>query len=182
MTESTEDTDGGPRIQIALIAAALIIVAQVAVGFAVYYALPDWPTRGQFGDVFGAANALFSGLAFAGLIYTVFLQREELALQRKELQLTREELKRSADAQEASMASMNAQADAAHRSASLATINFLLAHYQAELRPMLGQVMMDIDPRRRRLDDLLERQSHLLGKVEAMYVEILNEGNVNGGA
>jgi hypothetical protein len=49
--------------------------------------------RGQFGDKFGAVNALFSGLAFAGLIFTIILQKNELALQRKELSLTHEELK-----------------------------------------------------------------------------------------
>ena len=29
-----------------------------------------WTNRGQFGDMFGAVNALFSGLAFAGIIFT----------------------------------------------------------------------------------------------------------------
>jgi hypothetical protein len=33
---------------------------------------------GQFGDLFGAVNALFSGLAFAGLIVAITLQRKEL--------------------------------------------------------------------------------------------------------
>lgn len=47
---------------------------------------------GSFGDMFGAVNALFSGLAFAALIYTVNLQRTELRLQRNELTLTRAEL------------------------------------------------------------------------------------------
>lgn len=46
----------------------------------------DDPTnQGTFGDMFGAVNALFSGLAFAGLIATLLYQREELKLQRKEL-------------------------------------------------------------------------------------------------
>ena len=49
--------------------------------------------RGVFGDKFGAVNALFSGLAFAGLIATLLYQKEELKLQREELQQTREELK-----------------------------------------------------------------------------------------
>ena len=48
---------------------------------------------GQFGDQFGALNALFSALAFAGLIYTIFIQKKELELQRDELRLTREEMK-----------------------------------------------------------------------------------------
>lgn len=48
--------------------------------------------RGQFGDKFGAINSLFSGLAFACLVYATFLQRRELALQREELGYTRDEL------------------------------------------------------------------------------------------
>lgn len=30
--------------------------------------------RGQFGDMFGAVNSLFSGLALCGVVYTIFLQ------------------------------------------------------------------------------------------------------------
>lgn len=45
--------------------------------------------RGTFGDMFGAVNALFSGLAFGGIILTIYMQRDELALQRKELEETR---------------------------------------------------------------------------------------------
>ena len=48
--------------------------------------------RGTFGDMFGAVNALFSGLAFAGLIVTLLYQKEELQLQREELAETRKEL------------------------------------------------------------------------------------------
>lgn len=47
---------------------------------------------GTFGDQFGAANALFSGLAFAGLIVTILLQRKDLRLQRKDLKMQRKEL------------------------------------------------------------------------------------------
>lgn len=53
----------------------------------------DEPTnQGTFGDMFGAVNALFSGLAFAGLIVTLLYQKEELKLQREELRETRNEL------------------------------------------------------------------------------------------
>ena len=60
-----------------------------------YLFLPDWEVRGQFGDLFGSINALFSGLAFVGLIYAILLQQNELSLQRKELQLQREEMQKS---------------------------------------------------------------------------------------
>ena len=49
--------------------------------------------RGTFGDQFGFVNTLFSGLAFAGLIYTIKLQKNELALQRQELADNRKEMK-----------------------------------------------------------------------------------------
>lgn len=62
--------------------------------------------RGQFGDMFGAVNALFSAAAFAVLIYSMWLQRTELRLQREELQETRAELTRSADAQEEARAAL----------------------------------------------------------------------------
>lgn len=64
-------------------------------------------TIGVFGDSFGAINALFSGLASAGVIWAILLQRQELQIQRQELilqreemQLTRAELEKSASAHE----------------------------------------------------------------------------------
>jgi len=45
--------------------------------------------RGTFGDMFGASNALFSGLAFAGVAYAIMLQRAEVAISREELERSR---------------------------------------------------------------------------------------------
>jgi hypothetical protein len=74
----------------------LFIVLVLALWFAAWggtvFFFDDWEKRGQFGDLFGSVNALFSGLAFAGVIYAIFLQRQELALQREELKLQREEM------------------------------------------------------------------------------------------
>lgn len=47
--------------------------------------ISDETSRGVFGDKFGAVNSLFSGLAFAGIIFTILLQRRELSLQRSEI-------------------------------------------------------------------------------------------------
>ncbi len=76
----------------------ILLFAFVVVLFALsWWFLPKYISnseeRGQFGDQFGSVNALFSGLAFAGLIFTIFLQKKELAYQREELTQTREELK-----------------------------------------------------------------------------------------
>lgn len=60
--------------------------------FSLVFFVDDKDLRGTFGDQFGAVNALFSGLAFAGLIYTIILQRRDLELQRNDLALQRQEL------------------------------------------------------------------------------------------
>ena len=72
----------------------LVLVVWAAYAFIVVQAasLSDWQTRGQFGDAFGALNALFSGMAFAAFVVALMLQRQELGLQRRELQLQREEM------------------------------------------------------------------------------------------
>ncbi len=44
--------------------------------------------RGTFGDMFGAINSLFSGIAMAGVIIAIIMQRQELELQREELMRT----------------------------------------------------------------------------------------------
>lgn len=73
----------------------LIIVPIVIFGlwYLTYILLKDCDTRGTFGDMFGSVNALFSGLALAGIILTILLQRNELKLQREELKETRKEFK-----------------------------------------------------------------------------------------
>lgn len=73
--------------------------------------------RPSFGDLFTALAALFSGLAFAGVIYALRLQMRELALQREELQATRDELARSATAQEATQTGVENQVRVAALSA-----------------------------------------------------------------
>jgi len=65
------------HLKIASIVAVAIIAIQAVVASAVYCLLPDWATRGQFGDVFGVVNASFSGLAFAGIVYSMLVQRAE---------------------------------------------------------------------------------------------------------
>ncbi len=78
--------------------------------------------RGAFGDMFGAVNSLFSGLAFAGVIWTILLQREELRLQRREMTTTRKEFAGQKEALEAQVISMQR---ATYDSAFFARLNLL---------------------------------------------------------
>ncbi|PWN71347.1 hypothetical protein C1631_001620 [Chryseobacterium phosphatilyticum] len=45
----------------------------------------EYDDRGTFGDMFGFANAMFTGLSVIGLLVTILLQRKDLNIQREEL-------------------------------------------------------------------------------------------------
>ncbi len=51
--------------------------------------------RGTHGDMFGAVNAIFSGLAFAGIIISLYLQRIDLKNQMEQLELNYEEVQQT---------------------------------------------------------------------------------------
>lgn len=54
--------------------------------------------RGVYGDMFGAVNSVFSGFAFAGVVYAIVLQRYEVAISREELRRTKEIMESQAGA------------------------------------------------------------------------------------
>ena len=65
--------------------------------------------RGARGDAFGGVSALFSGLAFSGVIVAILMQRQELALQRMELRQTRDELRGQRQALEQQLRALDQQ-------------------------------------------------------------------------
>ena len=79
-------------------------------------------------------NALYSGLALAGVVLTLFMQHNELSLQRKELALTRAELSRTAEAQERSQTALARQARANERAAEIAGLVAVVDHYAIRVR------------------------------------------------
>ena len=115
-----------PSIKGALLLVAAVVILWAATPFAVslFFKLPT--EAGAFGDLFGSINALFSGLAFVGLVYAILLQRRELELQRLELQATREEMKL---ARTEAARSASAQEGAARVSA----ITTLLEHHRSQI-------------------------------------------------
>jgi hypothetical protein len=84
------------------VSVTIVSVLLVLTGY--YFAVENFiktsTDRGLFGDTFGGVTALFSGLAFAGMIFAIILQSRELKLQRVELKLTREEYEASRKVQE----------------------------------------------------------------------------------
>ena len=77
----------------------IVIIVCVAYFLLFYFVVPvNMEKRGQFGDMFGFIGALFSGLAFAGLIVTMLQQREDLQNQKDEIILQRKDLEAQTEA------------------------------------------------------------------------------------
>lgn len=121
-------TDKSPRKLWLFAAVCGVVLIQVVYVRLVFRWLPHMDVRGQLGDIFGGVNALFTGLAFAGVIYTILLQRRELELQRKELELTRGELRSSAEAQKQQVLRME-------KAAELSAKATLVEIYRTRLKP-----------------------------------------------
>jgi hypothetical protein len=158
--------------RLVLLAVIAIVGIQIVAGLAMLVLIPESDKRGQFGDMFGVVNALFSGLAFAGVIYAVLLQREDLKLQREELTLTRKELQRSAEAQEKSEKALVAQAAASAQSARLSAINYLLEHYDAQLKSFHGMAFTQNDPRLARMRHLEQKRAQLMRLLDEVFETI----------
>lgn len=110
-----------------------VIALWAGTGFLLYDATsetPIWGERGTFGDMFGSINALFSGLAFSGLIFTVLLQRQELQMQRHELRLQREEIVESRKELAGQRMQLEAQSDTFSRQSFESTFFSLLSVMQ----------------------------------------------------
>ncbi len=120
-------TNSMRRWLVALVVATFAL--WIGCGLAAYFVFDSVGDAGALGDAFGAINALFSGLALAGVIVAIIMQGQELRLQREELRLTREELSRQADAHEERLGferEREARTEAAEKRA---------AHPRFEVRP-----------------------------------------------
>jgi hypothetical protein len=92
---------------------AIVAVLIICTGYgAGVHFLSDAEGRGTFGDMFGGLNTAFAGLAFAGIVLAILMQRRELELQRQELELQRQEMRgqREEQALQVLALSLNARA------------------------------------------------------------------------
>jgi len=93
----------------------------------------NWTDRGTVGDMFGAVNALFAGLAFAALLYTIYLQREEIRMNRLEITLNRKELSKSVKAQQQAHNALLEQAAQTHLTAKINAMNTIISYYNSQI-------------------------------------------------
>ena len=71
----------------------LVLFIMFISALCIFKCIDSWDHRGQFGDLFGVVNALFSGLAFAGLIITIRQQHQDLEYQKQAIEQTNLEMK-----------------------------------------------------------------------------------------
>lgn len=96
-----------PATLLALCVLALLI--QLVAGGAIWFIFDSWEQRGLFGDMFGAVNTLFSGLAFAGVVYTIFVQLREQIGARREREESRAALQTQVEGLRQALATQAAQ-------------------------------------------------------------------------
>ncbi|MGK0175535.1 MAG: hypothetical protein ACI9AT_001922 [Ulvibacter sp.] len=111
----------------------LVLIIWILSTVLIIFGLDNWSDRGTFGDLFGAVNALFSGLAFAGLIYTIVLQKQDLKLQRNEIALNRAELKKTAKAQQNSEKALIEQVEQMKVASKLNALKTLIDYYNLQI-------------------------------------------------
>ena len=111
----------------------LVLAIWILSTILIIFGLDNWSDRGTFGDLFGAVNALFSGLAFAGLIYTIVLQKKDLELQRSEIALNRAELKKTAKAQQNSEKALIEQVEQMKVASKLNALKTLIDYYNLQI-------------------------------------------------
>lgn len=111
----------------------LVVIIWIISTILIIFGLDNWSDRGTFGDLFGAINALFSGLAFAGLIYTIVLQKQDLELQRNEISLNREELKKTSKAQQNSEKALIEQVEQMKTASKLNALKTLIDYYNIQI-------------------------------------------------
>ncbi len=81
------------------ILAGVLLFIMLCIPLIVHFSVSSVDVKAMWGDFFGGTlNPLFTLLTFLALIYTIILQRNELALSRNELELTRKEVAKSSEA------------------------------------------------------------------------------------
>jgi len=110
-----------------LLFACIVVISAWIVNL--YYGLTIGTDAGQFGDQFGAANALFSGLALAGLVYAIVMQRFETKVAQETLKTAQDELRNTKQLIDDQKQALDIQNEAAQQQAFESRLFKLLDNY-----------------------------------------------------
>jgi len=167
------------------------IIACILVAYCVgcvTYGVISWKFLGvtnaaAFGDMFGALNAFFAGLAFLGVIWAITLQKDQLALQARELELQRKELElqrneivqnrqelaRAAQAQEQSQAALHAQLSQMKLTARLNLLHDIYPILEQMKHACLRQQPQDVPGHKK----YAEKENRCRQEMERLFDEMM---------
>ena len=116
--------------------------------------------RGLFGDMFGGVNALFSGLATAGVVFALILQR-------KEISIALSGIARNESARQETESLLREHREALLKVTRLASLNILVDHYWREMDRAGGLAMPALH------DKYAKKLRQLEKHLESAYLEAL---------
>ena len=147
-----------------------VLLLWIFSAFVIYLYGDSWSERGTIGDMFGAVNALFSGLAFAALLFTIIMQREEMMLNREEIILNRRSITASSLAQKESQDILIKQVEQMHLSAKMNAIQTLITYYNSEIEHPLNseEVIAKAKAKSKELITMIDR---LIEEIEDSNIE-----------
>ncbi len=124
--------------------------------------ITDIEQRGLHGDSFGSVNSLFTGLAFAALIFTILLQQREIRLQREdlksqmeEMRLSRAEIARQGDLQQKQIALDTASLKMKNLEVKIAEIQISAEQWTPDAR--LKNVKPQFEEVKQQMQQILDR-------------------------
>ena len=153
------------RTRYLVIAAILILILWTTTPIVLYWMYGDLNKMSLFGDSFGSINALFSGLALAAIIFTVYQQHQELSLQREELKLQREEMK-------ASREELAKQAEAQQLSLEASLVQFKITTKEIEVRAIEMESLKIVEYAR---DDYIKKIRSVEKEMEVIIKDFENK-------
>ena len=114
-----------------LVYSVLIGYATIAIayGLVMPWVHGDFEASGQFGDMFGAFNAVVSGIAMLGVVAAILLQREQNRMQAEELHFQRLELEETRKELRGQKEALEAQVGQQQRTSEAALMERLMADY-----------------------------------------------------
>ncbi|MGJ4747709.1 hypothetical protein ACQV5M_15220 [Leptospira sp. SA-E8] len=162
-----------------LIGIFIVLILLFHIGFFAYlFIRVEHEKFAHIGDSFGFVNSLFSGLAFALLIGTIYLQKDELKLQRQELSLTREEMRLSREAAEQSAKYIQEQAEAMKLDNEIGILGRLLSVYHEEEQGYYKLPEINQDHFRKKfesIDEVSKKREALQQLLEGHYDRLMKK-------
>lgn len=122
------------RLGLAFGLAIMVIVLEVVSAVVIYRFFKDWSFASNFGESFGAVNSFFSGLALAGIVCTLLLQKKALEEQRVQFLKADEETLRTQTDRAKTHEMLYQQVEALNRAVEIHAIQLYIQHLEQQIK------------------------------------------------